>query len=260
MSKAKSLRGSSAAVSSTLCLRLLLAVCWNGRYSSESGLYASASPSKIAVLATTCRLASSAISGKEAVMSSRLREKILMSSSALCTWHRKPSYFLSTAARPSFVMIASALGKRGAHGVADADAEGVYGLYAVLPQRLSHEPEVGGLVIRALESLPKAPVADPGERERVEHGRVAHTQAHPAQGYTTQVLARQRVEVPEQRGERLDLLPDAARPGRAGYPEEPVEDLVDWRDAFQRQGGAGLGCYLGCRLADVAQMVEALKH
>jgi hypothetical protein len=46
------------------------------------------------------------------------------------------------------------LGERRAHGVADTDAEAFYCLYAALPQRLSHEPEVGGLVVRALELLP----------------------------------------------------------------------------------------------------------
>jgi hypothetical protein len=46
------------------------------------------------------------------------------------------------------------LGERRAHGVADADAEALYRLYAALPQRLPHEPKVGGLVIRALEPLP----------------------------------------------------------------------------------------------------------
>jgi hypothetical protein len=88
------------------------------------------------------------------------------------------------------------LGERGAHGVADADAEAVYRLYAALPQRLSYEPEVGGLVVRALEPLPEALVTGPGEGERVEHGRIAHSQAHPPQGYATQVIARQRIELP----------------------------------------------------------------
>src|SRR5215208_2855211 len=75
------------------------------------------------------------------------------------------------------------LGERRAHGVADADAEAIYRHYAAFPQRLSYEPKVGGLVVRALEPLPEALVADPGEGERVEHGRVAHAQAHPAQRY-----------------------------------------------------------------------------
>src|SRR5919202_1622434 len=162
MSKAKSLKGSAAAVSSTPCLRLLLAVCWNGRYSSESGLYASASPSKTAVLATTCR--------PPQLRDDRLRV-------------RQP------------------LSERGTHGVADPDAEGVYSLYTSLPKRPSHQPEVGSLVVGALKPLPEALVADPGEGERVEHGRVAHPQAHPAQGYAAQIVARLRVEFFEQRGE-----------------------------------------------------------
>src|ERR671916_894642 len=80
------------------------------------------------------------------------------------------------------------LGERGAHGVSDPDSESVYRLYTSLPKRLSHQPEVGSLVIRTLESLPEALVADAGEGQRVEHGWVAHAQAHAPWRYAAQIV------------------------------------------------------------------------
>ena len=97
----------------TPSLRRRAVVSWKGTYSSDSGLYAIASPSRM-TLSTFSAYAAATSSGKASVHDSRFLEKMLTSPPALWIWTRSPSYLGCTPTIPSFLITASGLGRRSA--------------------------------------------------------------------------------------------------------------------------------------------------
>ena len=107
--------------------------------------------------------------------------------------------------------VGQSLGKLRAERVAGPDLQGVEACLATFPERARDEAEVGGAVISGLQHGSQGAVSFFGERQRVEHGRVADPQPHLAERDSDEVLGRGRVQVGKQAGEAVELLLLAAR-------------------------------------------------
>ena len=111
--------------------------------------------------------------------------------------------------------IGKALRELGAERMTRPDLQRLEPGLAGVPERARDQAEVGGAVVGTLQDGPQCAVSFPGERQSVEHCRVANAQPHLAQRDANQMLGRHGIEVIEKADEGVEL-PLLAAPTAGG--------------------------------------------